>query len=233
MCYKPGMSVPPTSQADLPIHLAATVVPMRPAAGAPEILLLQRAAALVFYGGAWVFPGGRIDPEDGDVQADLEEVAKRAAVRELAEEAGLHVEPSALRLISRWVTPPGRTRRFDTLHFIARVTADQPVRVQASEVSAYRWLTATEALQLHAQGEIELPPPTFVTLTTLAAFLSIEDAHASHQAQPLHYVPRPHAVEGGHIFLYAGDAGYDSGDLSAPGARHRLHVIGRSWRYER
>jgi 8-oxo-dGTP pyrophosphatase MutT (NUDIX family) len=230
------MAVAPDPKADLPIQLAATVVPLRPAAGAPEVLLLQRAAALAFYAGAWVFPGGRIDPEDGDTQHDLVEVGKRAAVRELAEEAGLTVAPDALQLISRWVTPPGRTRRFDTFHFMAQVSPDQPVRVQESEVAAYRWLTAAEALRLHAQAEIELPPPTFVTLTLLAALAatsSIEDIFSALSSQPLHYVPRQHVVDGGFIYLYAPDAGYESGELTAPGVRHRLHVFGREWRYER
>jgi 8-oxo-dGTP pyrophosphatase MutT (NUDIX family) len=45
---------------------SSTVVLMRePAAGAPpECLLLQRHAAATWLGGAWVFPGGRVD--DGD-----------------------------------------------------------------------------------------------------------------------------------------------------------------------
>src|SRR5690349_9321778 len=126
------------------IQFAATVVPLRAGATGPEVLLLQRSAALVFYGGAWVFPGGRIDPEDGDAQADLVETGKRAAVRELAEEAGLTVAPDALSLLSRWLTPPGRARRYDTLHFIAHLTTDQPVVVQPSEVAAYRWLTPAD-----------------------------------------------------------------------------------------
>ena len=219
-------------QASPSIQFAATVVPLRAGASAPEVLLLQRAAALVFYGGAWVFPGGRIDPEDGDAQGDLVETGKRAAVRELAEEAGLTVAPDALSLLSRWLTPPGRTRRYDTLHFVAHVTSDQPVKVQPSEVAAYRWLSAAEALELHAQGEIELPPPTFVTLTLLATLTSVEGASAL-TASPLHYIPRQHPVEGGSIYLYAGDAGYETGELTAQGPRHRLHVFGRQWRYER
>jgi 8-oxo-dGTP pyrophosphatase MutT (NUDIX family) len=219
--------------ADQPIHLAATVVALRPAASAPEVLLLQRAAALAFYAGAWVFPGGRVDPEDGDAERDLIEVGKRAAVRELAEEAGLGAVPDSLTLISRWLTPPGRSRRFDTLHYLAEVQSDQPVKVQASEVAAYRWLTAADALRLHAQGELELPPPTFVTLTALSPLRTVEEARSALGTTPEHFVPRQHVVEGGLVYLYAGDAGYESGDLAAPGARHRLHVIGRGWRYER
>jgi hypothetical protein len=33
--------------------------------------------------------------------------------------------------------------------------------------------------------------------------------------------------------LYPGDAGYDSGDADAPGARHRIWALAHGWRYER
>jgi 8-oxo-dGTP pyrophosphatase MutT (NUDIX family) len=224
------------ADASPPIQLAATVVPMRPAAAAPEILLLQRAAGLAFFGGAWVFPGGRVDPEDGD-PSDFVAVGKRAALRELAEEAGISVEPASLTLISRWLTPPGQARRFDTLHFIAQALPDQSVTIQAAEVAGYRWISAQEALRLHALAELELPPPTFVTLTCLAPLATIEEARAVLGKSPMHYVPRPQRFDDGLIYLYAEDADYATDDVKAPGARHRLHVPkgkgGPSWRYER
>jgi 8-oxo-dGTP pyrophosphatase MutT (NUDIX family) len=212
---------------------------MRPStepSGAPEILLLQRAAGLAFFAGAWVFPGGRIDPEDGD-PADFIACGKQAALRELAEEAGIRVETSSLTLISRWLTPPGQPRRFDTLHFIAQALPDQSVTIQAAEVAAYRWIDAAQALQLHARGELELPPPTYVTLIALEPMRTIEEARSVLGKLPMHYIPRPHRSDDGLIYLYAEDAAYESGDLDAPGARHRLHVpkgkSGQSWRYER
>jgi 8-oxo-dGTP pyrophosphatase MutT (NUDIX family) len=218
-----------------PIQLAATVVPMRPAAAAPELLLLQRAAGLAFFAGAWVFPGGRIDPEDGD-PTDFVACGKRAALRELAEEAGIRVEPTSLTLISRWLTPPGQARRFDTLHFIAQALPDQSVTIQAAEVAGYRWITAAEALRLHARGELELPPPTFVTLRALEPMRAVADARNQLGKLPVHYVPRPQRVDDGLVYLYAEDAGYETGDLDAPGARHRLYVpkgkSGQSWRYD-
>jgi 8-oxo-dGTP pyrophosphatase MutT (NUDIX family) len=215
-----------------PIRPAATVVVMRDAAEDLELLLLKRAAALAFYAGAWVFPGGRVDPGDGDLEHALTDAARRAAVRELEEEAGLTVAPEALRPISRWLTPPGRARRFDTFHFVVPAP-DQPVKVQPSEVSDHRWLTARAALAAHAQGELELPPPTFVTLSVFAPLRSIAEVHAAIAGGSVHYIPRAHAVEGGFVYVYAGDAAYESGLLEADGGRHRLHAIGRNWRYER
>lgn len=229
----------PQDSSSPPIQLAATVVPMRPAAHAPEILLLQRAANLAFFAGAWVFPGGRIDPEDGD-PADFIACGKQAALRELSEEAGMRVDTASLTLISRWLTPPGQPRRFDTLHFIAQALPDQSVAIQAAEVQGYRWMSAREALRLHASGELELPPPTYVTLIELEPMQTIEQARAELGKLPMHYVPRPHKSQDGLLYLYAEDAGYESGDLDAVGPRHRLYVpkgkgaqLGRDWRYER
>lgn len=76
---------------------AATLVLVRDRAGAPpELLMVQRARAMAFAGGAWVFPGGRVDPGDNSLAAaiapDMEDAAARiAAVRETLEEAGVAV----------------------------------------------------------------------------------------------------------------------------------------------
>ncbi|MEI9928237.1 MAG: NUDIX domain-containing protein [Sphingomonas sp.] len=76
---------------------AATVIVMREArGGSPELLMVERAAAMRFAGGALVFPGGRIDPGDRALAvrlgADPEDLAARiAAIRETLEEAGVAV----------------------------------------------------------------------------------------------------------------------------------------------
>ena len=45
---------------------AATLVLLRDAAASPEVLLLRRSRATRFAPGFYVFPGGRVDPSDGD-----------------------------------------------------------------------------------------------------------------------------------------------------------------------
>ncbi len=72
---------------------AATVIVMRETAdGPPELLIVERARAMSFAGGALVFPGGRVDPGDHvlamTLDGDPEDLAARiAAVRETIEEA--------------------------------------------------------------------------------------------------------------------------------------------------
>jgi 8-oxo-dGTP pyrophosphatase MutT (NUDIX family) len=49
-------------------HLAhaATTLLLRDAAAGPEVFLLQRHGRSPFMPGAWVFPGGKLDPQDHD-----------------------------------------------------------------------------------------------------------------------------------------------------------------------
>lgn len=81
---------------------AATLVLMRDRPdGPPDILMLERAKAMAFAGGALVFPGGRVDPGDRALAAELglddeDGPARIAAIRETIEEAGVAVGFAAL-----------------------------------------------------------------------------------------------------------------------------------------
>jgi len=94
---------------------AATIILARQRGEPFEILLLQRPLTSRFAAGAYVFPGGVIDPEDGDpmglprlqgspdaLVGDLERAALVAALRELFEETGVllsdrHPAPAELQ----------------------------------------------------------------------------------------------------------------------------------------
>ncbi len=86
-------------ETDPPIP-AATLIVMRPSiAAAPDILIVERAAAMAFAGGAVVFPGGRIDPADAALANSLSraaDAAKVTAIRETIEESAVLVGVSAL-----------------------------------------------------------------------------------------------------------------------------------------
>ena len=80
-----------------PSRSAASVIVIRHnPAGAPHVLMIERAEGMQFAGGAMVFPGGGVDDMDREHAAliasggDVEELAARiAAVRETIEECGL------------------------------------------------------------------------------------------------------------------------------------------------
>ncbi|MFE3632965.1 CoA pyrophosphatase [Streptomyces cellostaticus] len=59
----------------------------------PELLLMERAGSLRSHAGQPSFPGGALDPEDGDPEGDG---PLRAALREAEEETGL--DPSGVQL---------------------------------------------------------------------------------------------------------------------------------------
>jgi 8-oxo-dGTP pyrophosphatase MutT (NUDIX family) len=220
---------------DPPVRFASTVVVLRDGAEGLEVLLVRRASTLAFYGGAWVFPGGRIDDADhdpsiADAELALHAAATRAAARELQEEAGLIVAPSALTYFARWLTPPGRTRRFDTFYFSA-LSPEGEVKVDLGEVDDHRWMKPIAALDAHEQSEIELPPPTFVTLVSLVPFTTAAEAHRVLPERGTHFIPRPCTTEDGTVYLYPGDAGYETRDPSASAPHHRLIALGPKWRY--
>jgi 8-oxo-dGTP pyrophosphatase MutT (NUDIX family) len=81
---------------DLPDPIpAATVILMRPAPpGLPELLMMERVKTMAFAGGALVFPGGRIDPDDVALAERIGgrfdfAAARIAAIRETIEETGI------------------------------------------------------------------------------------------------------------------------------------------------
>lgn len=60
----------------------------------PDLLLMERSAALRSHAGQPSFPGGSLDPEDGDPEGDG---PVRAALREAWEETGL--DPAGVQII--------------------------------------------------------------------------------------------------------------------------------------
>src|SRR5947209_19321270 len=97
---------------EAPARHAASLILLRDRATGPEVLLVQRNPQARFMGGAWVFPGGSVNAEDGD--------HAQTALRELREEAGLTLDDgAALVPFSRCITPAQVKVRFDTRFFVA------------------------------------------------------------------------------------------------------------------
>ena len=223
---------------DVPIRRAATVVLVRDGDGGAgvEALLLRRHSDLAFHGGAWVFPGGRIDDDDySDAPGDHDRAALAAACREAREEADLALDPSSLVPFSHWTTPVGPPRRFATWFFVASAEAADLVTTDGGEITEHRWFSPSAALAARAAGEIELPPPTFVSLSWLDGAPSAAAAVDDARARPyVRFEPRLHPIDDGIVHLYDGDVAYDDlARLDADGPRHRLWTLRSAWRYER
>ena len=217
---------------------AATVVILRDGADGTEVLMLRRSSKLEFAGGMWVFPGGRVD--DDDVPSDSDhtsiDAARRAAVREAQEESGLALIEDDLVALSHWVPPAFNFKRFATWFFVAPAPADAHLAAaDGSETTAHMWVRPSEAMDRRDRGEIELAPPTWVTLHQIQRAASVADALALvASATPEFFTTQFARYEDGRMAsLWQGDAAYGLEDPDTPGPRHRLWMTEEGWRYER
>lgn len=232
----PGAEPDPAADRVVPPPIpAATVVLVRDGRTGLETLMLRRDSKVAF-GGMWVFPGGRVDERDHDPAGpDEQAAARRAASREAAEECGLHVAADTLVPLAHWVPPAVQPRRFATWFFLARATEGDVV-VDGGEIHEHAWLAPGEVIRRRDAGEVDLAPPTWMTLYDLAAHRDVEAALAWARARdPLpryetHWVTLP---DGGAVAMWSGDAGYEAHDPELPGPRHRLWMLRDGWRLER
>ncbi len=215
---------------------AATVILLRDTPAGIETLMLHRNAALAFVGGGWVFPGGRVDPGDFSADAPSDEflAARAAAVREAREEAGLVVDPDRCVFFAHWVPPPQAPKRFATWFFVAPAPTADSVTIDGGEIHDHAWLRPADVIDRHRSGEIDMVPPTWVTLHELTQHATVAEAVAhAEQTEPLFFETHIARVGESAVALWAGDAGYDASDADVPGPRHRLHMLPAGWRYER
>ena len=192
-------------------HPAATVVVLRPAlgGGAPEILMVRRTRNATFMADAFVFPGGRVEDDDGPRAGDALAPWRAAAARELFEEAAVRVDPATLVPFARWITPAAEPKRFDACFFLAIVPAGTAATADASEVVEPLWATAAEVLARHDAGRLKLPPPTLRTLEQLSGFASTEAIVEWAARRPLDPIQPKLVADGGEpTIVLPWDAGY-------------------------
>jgi 8-oxo-dGTP pyrophosphatase MutT (NUDIX family) len=191
-------------------RLAATVILLRGGADALELLLVKRNPEARFMGGVWVFPGGAVDRSEGDDAVAL----RTAGMRELDEEAGIQLPPSAeLVPFSRWITPAEVKTRFDTWFFLAVAPAGVEPQIDGEEAVDSGWFTPQAALDAHKNGEILLVFPTIKHLEQLAPFGSV-DALLEHARGKEVRPVQPRVVMGGETarILLPGEPGYPEGE---------------------
>jgi 8-oxo-dGTP pyrophosphatase MutT (NUDIX family) len=198
------------------LRLSATVLLLRETAGRLEVLMQRRAATLAF-GGTWAFPGGAVDPADGDPCQDLAGTVRRAAIRECNEEACVRLcaETAASSMVgwSRWITPAGRMRRFDTWFFATALPPGQAVAGDSVEVVESLWIEPMAAIEARAGGRMPMMPPAVLSLIdlqmTFAQCRSLERLleQARGRATPP-ILPRLTQREGNWIAVYPWDPEY-------------------------
>ena len=216
---------------DTPALPAATVVVLRDGPTGPETLMLRKNSRIAF-GGMWVFPGGKVDEDDRIGADDDVTAAANAAVREAAEEARLRVEHDEMVLFAHWIPPAIAPKRYATWFFAAPVE-DDDVIIDDGEIVDMEWTTPDAAIARHHEGEIEIVPPTWVTLETLSGHDDVDSLLDFLRRRPARHHATKVTRGGEHpVVMWEGDAGYDDGDPLATGPRHRLTMRPDGYVYE-
>nr|WP_284445008.1 NUDIX hydrolase [Microbacterium yannicii] len=120
-------------------HVVASVCVAR----GDGLVLMTRRAATKDFPLDWEFPAG---------SALSGETSAQAAVRELAEEAGVRVGADDIVLVGRLAE---RTALFDL--YVAAVSGDPALTLDPEEVCESAWVTFPEALRRAAAGEMAAP----------------------------------------------------------------------------
>lgn len=225
-----------------PLDAASVVLLRDGASGSLEVFMLRRGGSTTVMNDAYVFPGGKVDPEDaetsrlnalelagpaheliGEPALDPSRAASFfvAACRETFEETGVLIRASDLMPLSRWITPKTPAmmrRRFDTRFFLACIPADAAATHDGQEADASAWYSPREALERYRDREIMLAPPQIMTLAGLVSISSYDDLRARMRG----HVPRliePKTVQTGdrRVIVYPGDPRHPVGERAMPG----------------
>lgn len=218
--------------------------------GGFSVFMVQRSLSARFMPGAYVFPGGAVDPEDANNEAhwgglDMTEAFDLfggqmtgrdavahlvAAAREVHEEVGVRLPAlRAMRAHSHWITPEVETRRFDTWFLVVRLPEGADPVHDDGETIASRWVDPKDALARYGEGDLVMAPPTYYTIWDLARFASAE---AVIEEAALRSVPPvlPHFEQVGErmALLLPGDPLYPS-ETPVPGPTRIMMSNGGRW----
>jgi 8-oxo-dGTP pyrophosphatase MutT (NUDIX family) len=175
-----------------------------------EVLLLKRTEEAKFMPGVWVFPGGGVDPGDGEGEGGY----RACAVRELAEEAAIELPADEeLVLFSRWITPEVISRRFDAWFFLALAPAHTPPKPDGVETVEASWFEPRAALEAQKAGKLVLAFPTIAQLELLSEFATADaalDAYRGRSIQPI--LPKVIGTREDHRVVLPGDPDYPASD---------------------
>jgi 8-oxo-dGTP pyrophosphatase MutT (NUDIX family) len=212
---------------------AATVLLLREHQNQNQVLMLHKTSKIAF-GGMWVFPGGKIDAADYDEERNDNAAARVAAARETEEEAGISIPADKFIWFAHWTPPASTARRFATWFFLSSTDGDHEITVDGGEIQNHQWISPLEALEQHAKGEIDLAPPTWVSLYHLSKFDNIDQAIKRFTGQPPRYYQTRVVKDndGSRVALWDGDAGYPEWDAGTSGARHRLTMSKAGFKFE-
>lgn len=91
------------------------------------------------------------------------------SLAEVCASEGLRLDVDRMHYVSRWITPEGAPRRFDTRFFVCAAPERQTPLHDATETIAHEWVRPVDMLDRHTNGAVDLMLPTQRSLEWLAA----------------------------------------------------------------
>ena len=141
---------------------AAAVAFVRDTDRGIEVYLSRRPAHFRYYPGAFVFPGGRLDPDDKDIRA--------TAAREVQEEIGIEIDTNRLIPLRNIHTSAHAGPVYHMLTFAYPADREFNTSLNTEEVDEEMWIMAREALL-----RFELPYQIRAAVHTIASFASVAE----------------------------------------------------------
>lgn len=130
-----------------------------------ELAAMRITAARETFEETGVWLGSPLDEADAKRKRLL---AGNLTFRHLLSDASLDLD--TLVWTSRWITPVGLPKRFDTYFFIAKTTGSIEATPEDREAVEVAWVHPANALARHAAGEMQMVFPTLRNLEALAGF---------------------------------------------------------------
>jgi 8-oxo-dGTP pyrophosphatase MutT (NUDIX family) len=130
---------------------------------------MRIAAARELFEESGIWLGPKL-PDADEKRKSL--LAGEATFAELVREAPVDFE--ALVWTSRWITPVGVPKRFDTYFFLAAIGRDAIASAENVEAVEVRWIAPSEAIE-----KLQIVFPTLKNLEALVGFRTAEELLAS------------------------------------------------------
>jgi 8-oxo-dGTP pyrophosphatase MutT (NUDIX family) len=152
-----------------------------------ELGTMRVAAARELFEESGIWLGATLTDAEGKRRALL---AGETTFAVIVREAPLDL--SGLVWTSRWITPVGVPRRFDTYFFLAMAGRDAIASAENVEAVEVRWIAPAEAIE-----KLQIVFPTLKNLEAIAGFTSAEELLASRRGAQIATTRPVVVIEGG------------------------------------
>lgn len=127
----------------------------------------------------------------------------------------LILDAADVHYVSRWVTPVGPPRRYDTRFFVTAMPSGQTPLHDDDEAVHHEWIRPADAVEANRGDEMLMMTPTVAMLRRLARFGTVDAAlraAAAGSAADDEHIRIHYDTEGPDRIAFPGDGGYEVAD---------------------